>query len=523
MTVFSRFEGPRDGRCNSSRVGGLPPSLLRLVSSSNNPNFHSSFLPSSHAHVLPNLCPLRPSRSVFSRFSPPLPPSSLCSLAPFQSHSHSINSSQHSPSPIIKNINSLSSKDFHPPLSTSHIIHKVAALHSSDDLTSSDSPYRCNSPIVPHIEPSPVFHRSFTSSFSSVLPSPRPRTLLPCCTNQPTRSSSSSPFRPSVPAALCLVSWSSPYDLHTQALLASTHPPSIVNDAYALVADSLSANTKSTYAAGIKRFIEFCDEKGISEDTRMPASTITLMAFVKWASGHFSGNTICSWLSGVRSWHILKHAPWNGDHEWLTLARMAANKTGVDFKRPPRPPVSLEHLFELKRCIDISKSSDAAVWACALVTFFGCQHLGETTVTSSSSFSCTQNVVTRPNTVSFCYDATGNMLSASFHIPWTKTTHEIGAEVIVTAQRDILCPVEALRNHLRVNRDVPSSLSLFAHCNSSGTWLHMFKHTFLEFVSKIWDDTDLAHVSGHCFRIVGTVTLLCGCSSRGAPSFLFFR
>ncbi|PPQ92898.1 hypothetical protein CVT25_010453 [Psilocybe cyanescens] len=505
MTVFSLFDRPWYGPCNSSGVRGHPPSPPHLVSPLNNPLLHSPHL---HAHPFPTPCPLGSSSSVFSCFSPPLS-SPICSLASFKSYDNSKVPLQNSSSPIISNINRLSSKAFHPLPDPPSIIHDPVSLHSSVTLPSPDSSSHCDPPAFSCTETSPSSGMPpISSSFSSVLPSPRLRPLLPRCSSHTTHSPSPNSFCPSVPAALCLASWSSPYDLRTQALMVCTHPPSIVNDAYALVADSLSSNTRSTYAAGVKHFNEFCNEKGISEDARMPASIITLTAFVKWASGRFSGNTIHSWLSGVRSWHILKQAHWNGDHEWLTLARMAANKAGVNFKCSPRPPVSLEHLFELKCRIDISKSFDAAVWACALVTFFGCRRLGETTVASSASFSCTRNVAAGLDTVSFRHDPTGNALSASFHIPWTKTTHEVGAEVVVTARRDCLCPVEALRNHLHVNSNATPSYSLFAYCNSSGVWSHMFKHTFLGFVSKIWDDTELAHVSGHCFRIGGTVTLL---------------
>ncbi|PPQ81716.1 hypothetical protein CVT25_013445 [Psilocybe cyanescens] len=367
MTVFSLFDRPWDGLCNASGVGGLPPSPPRLVSSLNNPLYATP----SHARTPPTLSPFGPSPSVFSRFSPPLPPSPIRFPASVQSYSNSSTPPRYSLSSLIKDTCSLSSKDFHPSLDSSSLSQKVLSSHNVAKLNSSDLSSLGNFSASLHIEsPSASCRPSVPPFLPSVLPSPRPCPLFPRCRSQLAHNSLPNAFRPPVPAALRLASWSSPYDLRTRALMASTHPPSVINDAYALVADSLSANTRSTYAAGVKRFNEFCDEKGISEEARMPASTITLTAFVKWASGRFSGNTIRSWLSGVRSWHILKHAHWNGDHEWITLARMAANKAGVDFKRPPRPPVSLEHLFELKRRIDISNSLDAAVWACVLIAEF---------------------------------------------------------------------------------------------------------------------------------------------------------
>ena len=100
--------------------------------------------------------------------------------------------------------------------------------------------------------------------------------------------------------------------------------------------------------------------------------------------------------------------------------------------------------------------------------------------------------------------------SASFHIPWTKTTKELGANIILTARRngDPLCPVAALKNHLDVNSSVPSSFALFAYISSSGEPKNLLKHEFLNFVTGIWSSAMLAHILGHSFHIGGAVELL---------------
>lgn len=85
---------------------------------------------------------------------------------------------------------------------------------------------------------------------------------------------------------------------------------------------ALAPNTKATYAAGPKRFTQFCDEWGIDEEGRMPASYPLLCAFIAEHKGKQAGGTIRSWLSGLRSWHIINHAPWYGDDEWVHLARI---------------------------------------------------------------------------------------------------------------------------------------------------------------------------------------------------------
>ena len=64
------------------------------------------------------------------------------------------------------------------------------------------------------------------------------------------------------------------------------------------------------------------------------------------------------------------------------MARISANKEGLRHKQPLCAPVSIKHLLALRRAITISDNFHAAVWAVALVTFFGCCRLGETTVSS---------------------------------------------------------------------------------------------------------------------------------------------
>jgi len=98
--------------------------------------------------------------------------------------------------------------------------------------------------------------------------------------------------------------------------------------------------------------------------------------------------------------------------------------------------------------------------------------------------------------------------SATFRIPWTKTTKEGGASVILTGRDDMLCPCDALRNHLNTNPDVPASASLFAYRTPDGGWEHMTKHRFMSFCADVWSKAGLTHVLCHSFRIGGAVELL---------------
>jgi hypothetical protein len=325
-------------------------------------------------------------------------------------------------------------------------------------------------------------------------------------TPQAGRSIAHNSFRPRVAAADRLFSWDTPFGVQHKKQLAESLPPPLVEAALMSIRGALAPNSKVTYAAGILRWNQFCDKYGISEEDRMPASYTLLCAFITEYKGRQSGSTIKGWLAGVRSFHLVNHAPWNGDDEWVRLARTSANKEGTEHKRPLRAPVSIEHLSCLRRALNLSDPFHAAVWAVALCTFWACRRLGETTVSTAAAFDAKYHVL-RSASISFPELRDGTR-SVHFRIPWTKTTKQEGALVTLTARNDALCPRTALQNHLDVNSDVPPTSSLFAYHSSSGGTKNMLKHEFLTFVTSVWKSAHLAHVLGHSFRIGGAVELL---------------
>jgi hypothetical protein len=201
------------------------------------------------------------------------------------------------------------------------------------------------------------------------------------------------PLRPHVAAADRLFSWETPHGVRHRAQLNAALPQPLVDRAFMSIRSALAPNTKTTYAAGLKRFTQFCDEWDIDEEARMPAPYALLCAFIGEYKGRHAGSTIRSWLSGLRSWHIVNHAPWYGDDDWVHLARTSANKEGTKHKRALRAPVSIEHLAALRQAISLTDPFHAAVWAVALCTFFGCRRLGETTVTTAAAFDSKYHVL----------------------------------------------------------------------------------------------------------------------------------
>jgi hypothetical protein len=246
------------------------------------------------------------------------------------------------------------------------------------------------SPLVSHSHDTTHSHDSKQTSLpkSSKIPSKKLNSsahVISARKPQPGRSINHNELRPHVPAAERIFSWRTPFGSRHQAHIAQSLPPPLVESAMTAVRGALAPNTKSTYAAGPLRFTQFCDKWCITEEARMPADYTLLFAFIGEYKGLQSGNTIRSWLAGLRSWHIMNHAPWYGDDSWVHLARISANKEGTKHKLALRAPVSIEHLSCLRRALHLSNPFHTAIWAVALVTFFGCRRLGETTLTVAAA------------------------------------------------------------------------------------------------------------------------------------------
>lgn len=374
-------------------------------------------------------------------------------------------------------------------------------------------------PFDPFAQPSPppITSSSNEPPTQSLASSSTSRAHIPSLSNytkttvprrpRPGNEVAASDLRPSVSAGDRLYCWTTPYAAERNASLFEGLPPELADHTYSALRGALAPNSKTNYGAGLLRFTQFCDKWAIPETDRMPASYALLCSFIGAHKGTQSGGTIKSWLSGLKAWHDLSDAQWFGDHRWVQMARVTANKEGTQHKRPLRAPVSIEHLLALRKAIDITLPFHAAVWAVATGAFFGCRRLGEMTVTTLSAFDKKYHVL-RSTPISYPELRDGSR-SANFRIPWTKTTRDDGATVILTAREDELCPRWALRNHIAINGNVPPDASLFAYQTQDDThWRHMQKHVFLDFCTDIWSRASLAHILGHSFRIGGAVELL---------------
>jgi hypothetical protein len=224
--------------------------------------------------------------------------------------------------------------------------------------------------------------------------------------------------------------WTTPYSQERRLKDSNPYPKEVYEAAELIWCKGLVDPTKSNYGAGVLRFNQYCDKRRIPERLCMPVSDILLSGFIGEHAGKVSGDTIKAWLSGIHMWHILHGAPWCcNDSPRVTLARRAAKVEGSGKRRPQRAPITIEHMQKLHDSLDFSIPFHCTIWALAFITFWGCRRLGELTIPSAAKFNPKFHAIR--GTTFFAPFQGGN-----FHIPWTKTTKEVGADVSFTGRDD---------------------------------------------------------------------------------------
>jgi hypothetical protein len=318
-------------------------------------------------------------------------------------------------------------------------------------------------------------------------------------------------YRPHVLARDRVRLWSAPHSDSFHSSLLNDLPLNTASRLLDVVLISIEPKTRENYGAGLLRFHQFCDSISIPENRRLPASEHLIAAFISSWAGRIADTTADNWLAGLHFWHQINGAQWHGRALLRRAKQGLAKVVPESSKRPRRPPVTLEHMHALFRRLNLSNSFDASVYCTTCIAFWSCCRLGELLVPSINSFDPTHHV-SRSVLITYRTTAAGARY-ASFHIPWTKTTHGDGDFITVSKVDDPTNPYDALVHHMSANSAVPLSAPLFAFETETG-WAPLTRTWFITRCNNVWSSEGLQTLSGHCFRIGGATELLL----RGTPS-----
>ncbi|KAF5339341.1 hypothetical protein D9611_009804 [Ephemerocybe angulata] len=315
----------------------------------------------------------------------------------------------------------------------------------------------------------------------------------------------------STPAHLRIAHWITPWSLRQLDEMRRELPPASIRKINEVLIQSWCQDTRSTQGAALLRFTEHCDELGIPEEDRMPASPYLLASFVSKHAGRVSESCVDGWMSSLHAWHTVNNAPWKGDSSYVSQVKKGAAKLAPPPK-PPRMPVTLQYMKVLQQGLDLFDPFDAAVWAVGTCAFWGCCRLGELTVEFDSFVDPKFSVLRSFANVSFGSSSSSAPIpgqTVSFRIPWTKTTHGDGAVLTISGEES-LSPFHAMKNHLAISKAAPPDSHLFSYQDTKGCWHPMTKARFMTRCNEIWVAAGLDPLDGHAFRIGGSTELLLG-------------
>ena len=271
---------------------------------------------------------------------------------------------------------------------------------------------------------------------------------------------------------------------------------------------SWAQGTRTMYGSGLLAYHLFCDQRGIPEHQRCPASPILILAFIASSAGAYSGSTLANYVFAVRAWHILHGQTWLMVHTELKAALDGATiLTPPSSCRLKRQPITVQFLIAAKLKLDMMLPFNAAFYACLTTAFYSLARLGEFTVPSLKAFDPDRHV--KRSNMSSRRDRNNFQVSV-LHIPVTKTSRK-GEDVYWSAQTDQSDPEAAIAHHFHVNMP-PHTDHLFAWRHPNGL-RPLTREAFMTTLKDLCKSLDIECILGHGIRIGGTLELLL----RGVP------
>ncbi|KAF8888290.1 hypothetical protein BD779DRAFT_1800300 [Infundibulicybe gibba] len=221
----------------------------------------------------------------------------------------------------------------------------------------------------------------------------------------------------------------------------------------AVLENAWAPSTRAKYDNSVNLYLRWCDSEGLPLDKRLPASEITLCAFVAHLAGTMAGSSIRSHLSGLKRWHILANMPYTASPRLSYLLKGADNMTPGSSRQLPRPPVTLSMIRVLHDALDLSSGLDACILAAATTAFWAQARLGELLSPAAKYFD--------PSRIPRLADLDNPSTTAGsrkLHLPATKIAGLRGEDIYICRQNGRSDPIASLAHHVSRNGLLRTSL-----------------------------------------------------------------
>ena len=269
-----------------------------------------------------------------------------------------------------------------------------------------------------------------------------------------------------------------------------------------LFSAGIAPSTQKTYRSGSKRFIQFCEQYGISEP--FPVNEQVLVYFVaSLYRGGLSGGTVKSYLAAVRHAQIALGLgdPHSAEMPQLEYVSKGVKKMTAAKVARTRLPITSSILLQLRQIWQAHPCRQDAtmLWAAACMCFFGFLRAGEVVVPSASDYDpaihLSHGDVRAENTASPQYLEI--RIKASKTDPFRR-----GVSIYLGRGSGDLCPVAAVLNYMVQRGSAPGPFFHFVN----GNYLTRERFVTAMRTALAAAGIDPSHYAGHSFRIGAATT-----------------
>jgi len=282
----------------------------------------------------------------------------------------------------------------------------------------------------------------------------------------------------------------------------NNHVQRLVIKAQKLLQNGLAKSSRSTYAAGGKRFLNFCKAVKLRP---IPASERALTLFsTHLAMSNVSYGTIKVYLSAIRHMHICKGLHANFRQQLtprlhLILRGIKKRQAGLRPKRK-RLPITISLLRKIRHLLAKQPSYDSTtLWAMCCLAFFGFMRVSEFTIPREGSYAPSRHLSLEDVAVD---NRTKPRLIQVFLKQSKTDPFRQGAKVYLGATGTTVCPVNALLAYLARRNRSPGPL--FVTQERKGWTKSMFRTALQRLLKKL--KLNKKHYNTHSFRIGAATT-----------------
>ena len=237
--------------------------------------------------------------------------------------------------------------------------------------------------------------------------------------------------------------------------------------------------------------MDFCTQFGYNP---VPADTTTLCRYVCFLAKKLKYNSLKQYLNYVRLLHSECGFPNPLENNFKLSQTLKGIRRCFGDAVTQKIPVTPDMLKEILQKLDLTKCFDAAVWAICLTMFYGLLRRSNVMVPSHAKFDGSKHL-RRQDILFFPW-------GILIHIRWSKVIQYKSRTFDVPLPRlpdNILCPVKALCNYLRLSSGAPASGPAFI-CRSNFEWKVISAELFIRRVRECLTSCNPSEIGCHSFR-----------------------